>query len=667
MTLSGETTDISAKEMFNKLQMQENAVIKENRIQAAVTDKVRIVGDDEDVSSVYPFHLYGVEEYLSDIWIGDELTLVANHTYEMLEGSENVELEYIKSEYGDKTIIHFVKEGTAKLKVIRNSDNAEKVYEFTIGQAKELEHTSLIPTKIKIGYKLSNRWCSYKNSFLGDGVFDIFVPEYSKYCIMPGENFGSGGWDTITREPESSALNEQQTPEWQWLFGAPTRPGKMYYTTELEPDKQYAIVIEEPVIETNIESEVQVGTEIQLTTFLKNTELTDKKVIDVKELINSEKYSSAYSDLIGYQPRIEILSGVDLIERSEGDYSNILSTSEKIKFVKQGTVTFKVVYEMLPITDGEHRIFKSEAFYSPEATFTVNIISESEDNSQKNGLFQQGTDWYYFKDGKIDVTYDGIASNENGTWYIENGQVDFGKTGVLSRGSGWYLFKNGQVQKITTVAQNANGWWYIKDGQVDFSYDGIASNANGTWYIENGQVDFGKTGVLSRGSGWYLFKNGQVQKITAVAQNANGWWYIKDGQVDFNATTVANNANGWWYIKDGKVDFGYGGIASNTNGTWYIENGQVDFGKTGVLSRGSGWYLFKNGQVQKITTVAQNANGWWYIKNGQVDFSYTGVAKNENGYWYIENGKLNWNYTGIAMDVNGNKYSVVNGKATKKN
>ena len=99
MTLSGETTDISAKEMFNKLQMQENAVIKENRIQAAVTDKVRIVGDDEDVSSVYPFHLYG--------------------------------------------------------------------------------------------------------------VFDISVPEISKYCVMNTGNFGYGGWEDVTREKEASHLTDE--------------------------------------------------------------------------------------------------------------------------------------------------------------------------------------------------------------------------------------------------------------------------------------------------------------------------------------------------------------------------------------------------------------------------------------------------------------------------
>ena len=250
----------------------------------------------------------------------------------------------------------------------------------------------------------------------------------------------------------------------EWLISSPTRPGTIYYTTELEPNKQYAIVIEEPIIETNIENEVQVGTEIKLTTSLKNTELTDKKVVDVKELIKSDTYLRSYSDLIGY-------------------------------------------------INNEYGILKAEASYSPEATFTVNIISESEDNSQKNGLFQQGTDWYYFKDGKIDVTYDGIASNANGTWYIENGQVDFGKTGVLSRGSGWYLFKNGQVQKITTVAQNVNGWWYIKDGQVDFTYTGVAKNENGYWYIEDGKLNWNYTGIAMDVNGnKYSVVNGKATK-----------------------------------------------------------------------------------------------------------------------------------------------------------
>ena len=37
--------------------------------------------------------------------------------------------------------------------------------------------------------------------------------------------------------------------------------------------------------------------------------------------------------------------------------------------------------------------------------------------------------WYYVKDGKVDLTYTGFASNSEGEWYIKDGMVDFSYNG----------------------------------------------------------------------------------------------------------------------------------------------------------------------------------------------------------------------------------------------
>ena len=47
------------------------------------------------------------------------------------------------------------------------------------------------------------------------------------------------------------------------------------------------------------------------------------------------------------------------------------------------------------------------------------------------GVLQEPTSgtWYYVKDGKVDLTYTGFASNSEGEWYIKDGMVDFSYSG----------------------------------------------------------------------------------------------------------------------------------------------------------------------------------------------------------------------------------------------
>ena len=49
--------------------------------------------------------------------------------------------------------------------------------------------------------------------------------------------------------------------------------------------------------------------------------------------------------------------------------------------------------------------------------------------------------WYCNKDGKVDFSYNGLASNANGTWVIQNGKVNFGYNGR-------YTF-NGKIYNVS--------------------------------------------------------------------------------------------------------------------------------------------------------------------------------------------------------------------------
>ena len=67
----------------------------------------------------------------------------------------------------------------------------------------------------------------------------------------------------------------------------------------------------------------------------------------------------------------------------------------------------------------------------------------------KNGRVQKGEVtvqknnngwWYIGKDGKVDFTYYGLASNEYGTWVIEKGKVNFAYNDKYTDDEGLLLF-----------------------------------------------------------------------------------------------------------------------------------------------------------------------------------------------------------------------------------
>ena len=121
------------------------------------------------------------------------------------------------------------------------------------------------------------------------------------------------------------------------------------------------VTIEEPIIKTNAPSEVKVGDEFCLTTELTNTSLKNEKIsvyLDPDnwsgEVGNGQYMGPSYpsdedghyaTNFIAYQPRVEIVNGEDIVERSDGDYTNTLSSTETLKFTDTGVVELKIVYE----------------------------------------------------------------------------------------------------------------------------------------------------------------------------------------------------------------------------------------------------------------------------------------------------------------------------------
>lgn len=76
------------------------------------------------------------------------------------------------------------------------------------------------------------------------------------------------------------------------------------------------------------------------------------------------------------------------------------------------------------------------------------VVSSQEDYEMNDTLVtkENGT-WGVFNDGKLDESYNGLATNEYGTWYIKDGAVDFSYSGQVDFAGQTFTVEGGKVVK----------------------------------------------------------------------------------------------------------------------------------------------------------------------------------------------------------------------------
>ena len=341
-----------------------------------------------------------------------------------------------------------------------------------------------------------------------------------------------------------------------------------------------------------------------------------------------------------------------------------------------------------------------------------------------SGWYDDGTAWYFFKDGK---KLTGKAVDGNGEMQFFNGKyanryIDniYYKDGKIANwwcddGTAWYFFRDGK--KFTGLGVDGNGERYFVNGKYanglynDKLYkDGVETTEkiyiNDIFYV-NGKL---ANWWYDDGTAWYFFKDGK--KLTGKAVDGNGEMYFSNGKyantyVDGIFCYEGKPTNGWfddgnaWYFfKDGKK---YTGLGVDGNGKMYFSNGKyantyVDGifcyeGKptNGWFDDGKAWYFFKDGK--KFTGHGVDGNGERYFVEGKYANGFyegklykDGVeAKGKvyvNGIFYDEknlpaNGWYDdgneWfffrngiKFTGKAVDGNG-EMDFVNGKYKRNN
>ena len=276
----------------------------------------------------------------------------------------------------------------------------------------------------------------------------------------------------------------------------------------------------------------------------------------------------------------------------------------------------------------------------------VENIFYDENGKFANGWYDDGTEWYFFKDGK---KHTGFATDGNGKMYFKNGKYgtayvdkifyEEGKTanGWYDDGSDWYFFKNGK--KHTGFATDGNGKMYFKDGKYGKGY------VDKVFYGEGKPADW----WYDDGTGWYFFQKGE--KFTGIAKDASGEKYFVDGKY---GSGIYNDI----LYKDGIKSEG----KVYVNGIFYGEDLKP---ANWWYDDGTGWYFFQKGK--KHTGFATDGNGKMYFKDGKygkgyVDKVFYGEGKpadwwydDGTGWYFFQKGEK---FTGIAKDASGEKYFV---------
>lgn len=306
------------------------------------------------------------------------------------------------------------------------------------------------------------------------------------------------------------------------------------------------------------------------------------------------------------------------------------------------------------------------ASYKDSLSFTIKKNDTTVTNAERSVLFNK-----LFKDSlsiwedllkdKAHISLANFGFSKLGYTAID---INAKLNGLVWINSGLYYYKNGKVDKsFKGLAKYDGKWYYISNGTVDESYVGIADNAYGSWYVKKGTIDFSKNGVVSSGLNYYLIKNGKVDDSFTGLYKYNGtWYYFTKGKLDAKYVGMAKNDYGWWYVKNGTIDFSYTGMAKNDYGWWYITNGKLDTKYTGMAKNDYGWWYMTNGKLDRtFTGLAKNQYGWWYLSKGTIDYKFVGLAKNQYGWWYVRNGKIDTTYNGKASNRYGT-WNVRNGK-----
>lgn len=374
-------------------------------------------------------------------------------------------------------------------------------------------------------------------------------------------------------------------------------------------------------------------------------------------------------------------------------HSNKITNGEtgiEVYYADQTTVSNNIIKDTTEAgiilgKDCENSIVKKNVSDAPiEVLDSTATLTENDEGA--NGMIKSAEDGelYYYKNGKLDTTYVGLAQYENNWYYIENGVVgkdftnlycykgtwyyvnkgivDFSYTGLVKYNGSWFYVKNGLIAwNHTGIVQNQFGRFYVKNGKIDWSFQGLVQQDNTWYYMNKGTVDKSYAGLIKYGSSWYYVENGTINwKYTALVKYNGSWFYVENGVINFKFTGLVKQSGSWFYVKSGVLDWSYTGLVKQSGKWFYVKGGVLDWSYTGLVKHGNAWYYVKGGVLDFSYTGMVLRGNWFYVEKGVVNFGYTGLAFHKGTFYYVKNGVLDLTYSGSVL-YKGKLYEVYKG------
>ena len=299
----------------------------------------------------------------------------------------------------------------------------------------------------------------------------------------------------------------------------------------------------------------------------------------------------------------------------------------------EGTMTFSITYEE------NGKVQELSGSQSVKVTVT---IYEHVPSRPTDGL-HQGSDgelWYY-KDGRIDKTFEGIVEYNGSQFYV----------------------RDGKVQKVGGLTLVKDKGYFLTDGRVQTQHTGLVQYDGEWFYITEGILDTSVSGVVPYDGSEFVFTQGRlIQELNGLWLNPrdNTWYFIANGQVQRDYTGLALYDGHWFHVVKGVFDQTYTGLVLYDNAWFYVTKGELNTNISGVVPYDGGKFIFSAGRLaNEVNGLWLNPKDkkWYFASNGQIQTQYTGVAMYDDEWFYIRKGILADDYNG-TIQYNGATFRV---------
>ncbi len=359
--------------------------------------------------------------------------------------------------------LEFTKPGKAQVKINEKDqetgETREKTFSFTVTERpadKSVTATyshSLGDVSVKIGERLcDNAWkdcykedygrnwpdikfnnANYGKSNSYDGTSGyVDINEQGLFFTFYG-GFG-GGVDSLVEDDRVAFPQREyralmsELAEYAYAY----KPGTDYLNLSYKEWKNLgclgSVTVEEPVIKTNAPISVKVGSTLDLTTELTDTALKNLKTSEYEKYEEYEKnfviddyntsrwYYDGDNNPVAYKPSVTVTDGADCVKQSAQDYTNTLTSSETLSFIKTGTVKLKISYKQFATDSNllcsykydeekqETIEYKDDKRYNPEKIITIQVTEDG------NPVFVPSGE----------VSGDGKLSTVDAKWILQN-------------------------------------------------------------------------------------------------------------------------------------------------------------------------------------------------------------------------------------------------------